>query len=340
MDKQKSSPSADNELEDAPIPPRGYGQRELMAFDELFQPDMPDGKLINLYFLVEDWYTTDRRVFGDAFKRVEGTLLTRMSGGLPDPNAGQEFPVGNDDEIDSAEEAVKSGSLSHPDLLEMYSIASCSRNYIEENEELGRRWHEVLDLCRHQILKRISDHRSVVEPAKAKISEGEPEQARQPEPRIRDFDLPQGHSIGDSDGVGDDDVEDEDEETIREVLRRLENTFRPSISNEMLLDIYLEVSDYDEPDVDDVFDEIREEVRRTVMERMGADDPDAFCGGIPFDFPEFGAEALEFLIGNDLPPETLLFVFKLSNQAQNNVEWNAIHALCRAQILRLISLNK
>lgn len=331
MDKQQPSPSADNELEDAPIPPRGYGQRELMAFDELFQPDMPDGKLINLYFLVEDWHTTDRRVFADAFKRVESTLLARMSGGLPDPNAGREFPIGNDDEIDKAEEAVKSGSLSHPDLLEMYSIASGSRNYIEENEELGRRWYEVLDLCRRQILQRISDHRSV-EPAKSKITKGEDGRPKQSEPRIRDFDLP--HRIGDGDSSGDDDVEDDDGETIREILRRLENTFRPSISDEVLLDVYLEVSDYEEPDIDSVFDEIREEVRRTVMHRMGAEDPDACCGGIPYDYPDYGGEALQFLLGSELPPEKLLFIFKLSDGSEEFPEWQAVHDLSRIRILR------
>ncbi|WP_298331350.1 hypothetical protein [Asticcacaulis sp.] len=124
-------------------------------------------------------------------------------------------------------------------------------------------------------------------------------------------------------------------ETMREVLRRLENTFRPEISDEMLLAVYLEVSNYDEPDVENVFSDIHEEVRRTIMERMGADDPDTVCGGIPYDYPAQGAEALQFLITNDLPPEKLLFMLRLSAGSIGD-EWKAIHDLCRARIIRRI----
>lgn len=123
-------------------------------------------------------------------------------------------------------------------------------------------------------------------------------------------------------------------ETMREVLRRLESTFRPEISDEMLLAVYLEVSNYDEPDVDNVFSDIHEEVRRTIMERMGADDPDAVCGGIPYDYPECGAAALQFLLSNDLPPEEHLFMFKLTDGANDYPEWQAVHDLCRIRILR------
>jgi hypothetical protein len=123
---------------------------------------------------------------------------------------------------------------------------------------------------------------------------------------------------------------------MREVLRRLESTFRPEISDEMLLAVYLEVSNYDEPDVDNVFSDIHEEVRRTIMERMGAGDPDAVCGGIPYDYPAQGAEALQFLVTNDLPPEKLLFMLRLSAGARS-AEWEAIHDLCQARIARRIS---
>ncbi len=122
-------------------------------------------------------------------------------------------------------------------------------------------------------------------------------------------------------------------ETMREVLRRLEKTFRPEISDEMLLAVYLEVSNYDEPDVDNVFSDVHEEVRRTIMERMGAEDPDAVCGGIPYDYPAQGAEALQFLVTNDLPPEKLLFMLRLSECSCYLLQWRAIHDLCRVKIL-------
>lgn len=125
-------------------------------------------------------------------------------------------------------------------------------------------------------------------------------------------------------------------ETMREVLRRLESTFRPEISDEMLLAVYLEVSNYDEPDVDNVFSDIHEEVRRTIMERMGADDPDAVCGGIPYDYPAQGAEALQYLITNDLPPEKLLFMLRLS-AGSTGAEWKATHDLCRTRIVAWIN---
>lgn len=125
-------------------------------------------------------------------------------------------------------------------------------------------------------------------------------------------------------------------ETMREVLRRLESTFRPEISDEMLLAVYLEVSNYDEPDVDNVFSDIHEEVRRTIMERMGAEDPDAVCGGIPYDYPAQGAEALHFLVANDLPPEKLLFMLRLS-AGSTGAEWQAIHHLCLVRIMSRIN---
>ncbi|WP_343684112.1 hypothetical protein [Asticcacaulis sp.] len=130
-------------------------------------------------------------------------------------------------------------------------------------------------------------------------------------------------------------------ETMREVLRRLESTFRPEISDEMLLAVYLEVSNYDEPDVDNVFSDIHEEVRRTIMERMGAEDPDAVCGGIPYDYPAQGAEALSSLGALDLPPEMLIFIFKLTAEASGrHHEWQTLHDICRERILRQTRLLK
>ncbi len=67
-----------DELPDVEIPAAGYGQRELMLIETLYRADMPDGELINLYYLVHDWHSDDTNSFGDWLKRLEASLIDRL----------------------------------------------------------------------------------------------------------------------------------------------------------------------------------------------------------------------------------------------------------------------
>ncbi len=140
-----------DELPDVEVPPPGYGQRELAVIEKLFRPDLPDGELINLYFLVHDWHMGAVDVFGAWFKEIEGALLSRMASTDPCYEAVEQFPGFEPEAYREATEAVCSGQMTDRQLLEMYAVAAAERG----DETIGHRWQAIMDLCRNQILRRI-----------------------------------------------------------------------------------------------------------------------------------------------------------------------------------------
>lgn len=160
MAKSTTNPPLQDELPDAEIPAFGYGQRELQVIDKLFDPDMPDGELLNLYFLVHDWNSD---LVGKAFKeplaRIEAVVTARMSGQRAEPER-MNLPGFEPEAFREATEAVCDGGLTDLQLLEMYAIAEATRG----DEEVGHRWQAVMDLCRAQILRRMKTSRAASAP--------------------------------------------------------------------------------------------------------------------------------------------------------------------------------
>ncbi|MGN6421951.1 MAG: hypothetical protein ACTHLA_01430 [Asticcacaulis sp.] len=149
-----------DELPDADIPAFGYGQRELQVIDKLFSPDMPDGELLNLYFLVHDWNCDlTAEPFQEPLARIEAVVTTRMSGQDTEPER-TNLPGFEPEAFREATEAVCDGGLTDLQLLEMYAIAEAMRG----DEEVGYRWQAVMDLCRAQILRRMKTARAAMSP--------------------------------------------------------------------------------------------------------------------------------------------------------------------------------
>ena len=156
MTKRITDRRLQDELPDADIPAFGYGQRELQVIDRLFDPAMPDGELLNLYFLVHD-RNSDLvgKVFKEPLARIEAVVTARMSGQDSEPER-PDWPGFEPEAFREATEAVCDGGLTDLQLLEMYAIAEAMRG----DEEVGHRWQAVMDLCRAQILRRMKTARA------------------------------------------------------------------------------------------------------------------------------------------------------------------------------------
>jgi transcriptional regulator with XRE-family HTH domain len=154
--KRKPDKRLVDELPDVDMPAAGYGQRELAVIEKLFRADLPDGELINLYFLVHDWAMDSPSVFEARFKQIEDVLLGRMSGEKPDEGEDRDLPSFDPEDFREATEAVCSGTLANWQVLELYAIAQAN----QVDEEIGHRWQAVLDLCRTQTLRRIKTTRA------------------------------------------------------------------------------------------------------------------------------------------------------------------------------------
>ncbi len=144
-----------DELPDVEIPGFGYGRRELAVIDKLFRPDIPDGELLNIYFLVHDWNMAGSDVFTPSLKQIEDVVVGRMSGDQAEADEEGALPGFEPEQYREAIEAVCAGNLSHWQLLELYAVAEAGRG----DEEIGHRWQSVMDLCRAQILRRMRQAR-------------------------------------------------------------------------------------------------------------------------------------------------------------------------------------
>ena len=149
--KRKPDKRLIDELPDDDGPPPGYGQRQLAIIEKLFQRDMPDGELINLYFLVHDWNDDCAYTFGERFKQIEDVFIWRMSGRKPDDPETRKLPGFDPEDYRKATEAVCAGKLTNWQTLELYAIAQANRI----DNKIGHRWQAIMDLCRNQILRRI-----------------------------------------------------------------------------------------------------------------------------------------------------------------------------------------
>ncbi|ESQ76559.1 hypothetical protein [Asticcacaulis sp. YBE204] len=309
-----------DELPDTEVAGPGYGQRELLAIGQLFRPDMPDGDLINLYFLVQDWHTgLDSAIYAEAFGRIEDLLLARMSGGVPEPVDARDWPGFEPEAHADAMEAVCAGQLSDWQLLEMYNLSSSERSN-EDDEETGRRWQAVMDLSRCQILRRIKLARSRVLPEQGKGLETEtvaPTDVASAEPKP-DFELI----------------------SLRNALKVAEEAFHPDMSPEKLVDLFVLVKSCGGPDVE-VFNEIEDAVTASLMARMEAGEPDPEPGRqVPGFDPDEERKALKAVIKGRLPHANLLMLYRIAlvyGRGDRAGKWLAIADLCRAQIIRRVA---
>lgn len=154
--KRKPDKRLVDKLPDVDAPEPGYGQRELAVIEKLFRPDMPDGELINLYFLVHDWAMDSPSVFEDRFQQIEDALIGRMSGEKPDGGQDRDLPSFEPENFSEATEAICSGTLADWQVLELCAIVYANR----ADEQVGYRWEAVADVCRAQILRRIKATRT------------------------------------------------------------------------------------------------------------------------------------------------------------------------------------
>ncbi len=154
--KRRTDKRLVDELPDVGGPPPGYGQRQLAVINKLFQPEMPDGELINLYFLVHDWHDESTETFGAWFKQIETVLLGRMSKRNPKEGDVRSLLGFDPEDFREATETACSGMLTDWQILELTAIAMANRGC----NEIGHRWEAVMDVCRAQILRRIKTTRS------------------------------------------------------------------------------------------------------------------------------------------------------------------------------------
>ena len=154
--KRKPDKRLVDELPDVNVPAGGFGQRELAVIEKLFRPDMPDGELINLYFLIHDWTMDSKWVFGARFKQIEDVLIARMCGREPEAGEVRDLPGFDPEDYREATEFVCSGEFTDWQILELYAIAQTNLT----DDEIGHRWQAILDLCRAQILRRIKATRA------------------------------------------------------------------------------------------------------------------------------------------------------------------------------------
>ena len=122
----------------------------LRVAEQAFESNLSDAKLLDLYLLVETCSAgPDEEVFDEIIDPIEEILEERIARGAPDlvhlpPVGGFDYP----DHHAEALKAVLTGRLPNTNLLTLYRIAwDCEPN---------SPWVPIVDLCRAQILCRMS----------------------------------------------------------------------------------------------------------------------------------------------------------------------------------------
>ncbi len=120
----------------------------LRVAEETFRPDISDAQLLELYLLAEENSNPDEDVFDEIADAVSDTVWGRLREGAPDPEF--ERHLENFDYPDHGKQALKAilkGRLPHRNLLMLYQLCWDSTDPT---------WLAVQDLCRGQILRRMT----------------------------------------------------------------------------------------------------------------------------------------------------------------------------------------
>ena len=142
---------ADDELEDDWVSVR----EALRVADEAFQPDISDAKLVDLYLLVDAFDEPDGGAFDEIFDAVRDMLFERLQAGTPEVEPTRHIPGFDPHEDERALAAVIEEQLSHAGLVMLYLVSRDN----SAQPETGHRWRAITDLCRAQILRRMSPPR-------------------------------------------------------------------------------------------------------------------------------------------------------------------------------------
>lgn len=214
--------------------------------------------------------------------------------------------------------------LTDGDLVTLF-IQSSETAYLNESRPMQARWDTVSAASRVEILRRIGAPKLVPGPA---VNSD-----------IEDRDAAEDISSDAKVSGREDKAPDYEFVSVREALRVAEEAFRPGISDEMLLDLYLLVTECGLPDHAKVFNEIKQAVGEEVERRMkaGAPDPD-LCRHVPtFDYPEQNKRSLKALLKDKLPHKNLLLLYEYTWDAVEGDVELAIADLSRGQVLRRMS---
>ncbi|MFT4075710.1 MAG: hypothetical protein QM647_09295 [Asticcacaulis sp.] len=198
------------------------------------------------------------------------------------------------------------------DLLTLYIQAS-EVAYLHQAEPMQARWEKVAAQCRAEVVRRAGD--------------------AQPAPVIAGMIV-----VEDMEPDFECEWQDESGYSTREMLRAAETAFSPDMSDTKLLDLYLLVDACGGPD-DDVFEEILDDVKALLFARLSAGAPE--LENVPpvigFD-PGEQSRALTHVMGGQLSHADLVMAYRISfdnaRPMKPGDKWEAINALCRAQILK------
>jgi hypothetical protein len=120
----------------------------LRVAEETFRPDISDAQLLELFVLVEENSNPDEEAFDEIADAVSEMVWDRLREGVPDTEF--ERHLENFDYPDHGKQALKAvlkGRLPHRNLLMLYRLCWDSTDPT---------WLAVQDLCRGQILRRMT----------------------------------------------------------------------------------------------------------------------------------------------------------------------------------------
>ncbi|WKL57646.1 hypothetical protein Q1W73_01270 [Asticcacaulis sp. ZE23SCel15] len=300
MDKQLSDTLVEHDL------PVGYRIGDFENVQSALSTDLPDDRILDvLLYAGEQSCGADRTPLPhhdwQGLRDQAGRLLiARMTATKSPPIDANWYDLGadwNDRKLRHARKVFS--DLSHGDLLTLF-LQTAENAYYHEGTPKQARWEAFSARCREEIIRRT----------KSTVT-----------------------------GRGETDVAPDDDRreflSVRDALRVAEEAFHPHMPDEKLLDLYMLVRECGAPDYEEVFDEIKEDISRMVLERMGEDVQPAPDARTSFDCPEHGKEALAATVAGGLPHEKLLMLYRLGwGVSAEYPEWQAVADICRAQILR------
>ena len=191
-------------------------------------------------------------------------------------------------------------------LLTLFIQAS-ETAYLNEAEPMQGRWEGVAIQCREEILRRAATPKALA--------------SLKPAPEASDEE---------------DEVEDDDYVSLREVLRVAENAFESELSDAKLLDLHVLVHNCGAGPDDEIFDEILDPITEMLQQRIDLGSPDlALIQPVEgFDYPDHHAQALEAVLTGRLSNKNLLTIYRIAWDCEPDSPWMPVADLCRAQILR------
>jgi hypothetical protein len=299
----------------------GYLTGECATAEQLLAARLSNDELLNLLLLADareaekHSHRTPPPDNWIGVREKTGVLLMRRLTGVNHDPAHEKWRDGEADWHERKfRDAVKAlPKMEDGGLLTLFIQAS-ENAYIDEGRPMQARWERVASRCRAEILRRI---------AGASLSSA-------PEIKAQSAD-PSHVAI-----LTEEDAEDEEYLSLRQILATVEAAFRPDMPDDKLLDLYLVVDFHGGPDAE-VFDEILKEITDTLFLRLRTgspeNDPDLDVQG--FD-PDEEGRALQALLGGELSHRNLVVLYRISfNNAEPVVgdKWTSINDLCRAQIL-------